>query len=587
MINDFPPAAILILGALLVPFFKGKAKNWFIIILPIAAFYLISRLQVGSSWQVHFFGFDLTFLRVDKLSKVFGYIFTLNAFAAFVYAFYLKDNTQHMAALFYIGSAIGVVFAGDLISFYFFWEVMAVASTFLILGRKTPKAQAAGMRYILVHIFGGLCLLAGMVIYITQTGSITFNAMTDRNLGTYLMLIGILINAAAPPMQAWLPDAYPEATVTGGVILSAYTTKTAVYTLVRGFPGWEILIVVGCIMTIYGIIYALLENDMRRILAYSIINQVGFMVTGVGIGTMMTLNGTVAHAFCHIIYKALLWMSAGSVLYMTGKSKCTDLGGLYKTMPWTLIFGAIGALSISSFPATSGFTSKSLIIDGAIHEHLMWVWLVLEVASAGVFLHAGIKFPYFVFFAKDKGLRPGETNKSMLLAMGFLSFLCIFLGLYPQPLYNVLPFEVHYQAYTFNHVVAQLQLLMLSALVFFLFLKLLKRTETISIDTDWFYRKGGRLFYFIFDRVLNSLNSLSERFIVGGLAGYLGRISKDGPIRAALPVLFPAWVMGGARGKILALKKANLRDALQTGTSPVGISAAWATLFLVVVFLLI
>jgi len=587
MINDFPPAAILILGALLVPFFKGKAKNWFIIILPIAAFYLISRLQVGSSWQVHFFGFDLTFLRVDKLSKVFGYIFTLNAFAAFVYAFYLKDNTQHMAALFYIGSAIGVVFAGDLISFYFFWEVMAVASTFLILGRKTPKAQAAGMRYILVHIFGGLCLLAGMVIYITQTGSITFNAMTDRNLGTYLMLIGILINAAAPPMQAWLPDAYPEATVTGGVILSAYTTKTAVYTLVRGFPGWEILIVVGCIMTIYGIIYALLENDMRRILAYSIINQVGFMVTGVGIGTMMTLNGTVAHAFCHIIYKALLWMSAGSVLYMTGKSKCTDLGGLYKTMPWTLIFGAIGALSISSFPATSGFTSKSLIIDGAIHEHLMWVWLVLEVASAGVFLHAGIKFPYFVFFAKDKGLRPGETNKSMLLAMGFLSFLCIFLGLYPQPLYNVLPFEVHYQAYTFNHVVAQLQLLMLSALVFFLFLKLLKRTETISIDTDWFYRKGGRLFYFIFDRVLNSLNSLSERFIVGGLAGYLGRISKDGPIRAALPVLFPAWVMGGARGKILALKKANLRDALRTGTSPVGISAAWATLFLVVVFFLI
>jgi len=347
MISDFPPAAILILGALLVPFFKGNARNWYVILLPAVAFYLISQLQVGSSWQVHFFGFDLTFLRVDKLSKVFGYIFTLNAVAAFVYAFYLKDSTQHMAALFYIGSAIGVVFAGDLVSLYFFWEVMAVASTFLILGRKTKKAQAAGMRYILLHIFGGLCLLAGMVIYITQTGSVAFNAMTDRNLGTYLILIGILVNAAAPPLHAWLPDAYPEATVTGGVILSAYTTKTAVYTLVRGFPGWEVLIVVGCMMTLYGIIYALLENDMRRILAYSIINQVGFMVTGVGIGTMMSLNGTVAHAFCHIIYKALLWMSAGSVLYMVGKSKCTDLGGLYKTMPLTLIFGAIGALSIS------------------------------------------------------------------------------------------------------------------------------------------------------------------------------------------------------------------------------------------------
>jgi multicomponent Na+:H+ antiporter subunit D len=183
-------------------------------------------------------------------------------------------------------------------------------------------------------------------------------------------------------------------------------------------------------------------------------------------------------------------MSAGSVLYMTGKSRCTDLGGLYKTMPWTLIFGAVGALSISAFPGTSGFTSKSLIIDGAVHAHLMWVWLVLEIASAGVFLHAGIKFPYFVFFAKDKGLRPGESNVSMLLAMGFMSFLCIFLGVFPQPLYALLPYEVHYQAYTFNHVIAQLQLLMFSALVFFLFLPLLKRTETISIDTDWFYRKG-------------------------------------------------------------------------------------------------
>ena len=579
MISDFPPAAILIVGAWLVPFIKGNAKNWYVIILPAVAFYLISQLEVGSSWQFRFFGFDLTFLRVDKLSKVFGYIFTLNAAAAFVYAFYLKDSTQHMAALFYIGSALGVVFAGDLVSLYFFWEVMAVASTFLILARKTKKAEAAGMRYILVHIFGGLCLLAGMVIYITQTGSIAFDAMTDRNLGTYLILIGILVNAAAPPMHAWLPDAYPEATVTGGVILSAYTTKTAVYTLVRGFPGWEILIAVGCMMTIYGIIYALLENDMRRILAYSIINQVGFMVCGVGIGTAMSLNGTVAHAFCHIIYKALLWMSAGSVLYMVGKSKCTDLGGLYKTMPWTLIFGAIGALSISSFPATSGFTSKSLIIDGAVHEHLMWAWLVLEIASAGVFLHAGIKFPYFVFFAKDKGLRPGETNKSMLIAMGFLSFMCIFLGLYPQPLYNVLPHEVHYQAYTFNHVIAQLQLLMLSALVFFLFLKLLKRTETISIDTDWFYRKGGRLFYYIMDRGLNGVNALSDRFVVRPIPAWLGQLSRT-PVSSLVTLYRRA--TGRDRRSIEDIRREAMPEA--TNLVPMGVPVFLSIVFLFSLF---
>ena len=585
MTNSFHPAIILILGALLVPFFRGNAKNWYVILLPAAAFYLITQLEAGTYWQFHFFGFDLTFLRVDKLSKVFGYIFTLNATVAFIYAFYMKDSTQHMAALFYIGSSLGVVFAGDLVSLYFFWEIMAVSSTFLILARRTRKSEAAAMRYVLIHIFGGLLLLAGIILYITETGSVIFDPMIEQNLANYLILAGFLVNAAAPPIHAWLPDAYPEATVTGGVILSAYTTKTAVYTLVRGFPGWEILIVVGCIMTIYGIIYALLENDMRRILAYSIINQVGFMVVGVGIGTMMSINGTVAHAFCHIIYKALLWMSAGSVLYMTGKSKCTDLGGLYKTMPWTLIFGAVGALSISSFPGTSGFTSKSLIIEGAVHQHLLWVWLILEIASAGVFLHAGIKFPYFVFFAKDKGLRPGETNKSMLAAMAFMAFMCIFLGVYPKPLYNLLPFAVHYNAYTFNHVLAQLQLLMLSALVFFLFLSLLKRTETISIDTDWLYRKGGRLFYHAMDRVFNGLNSISNRIIAVALAGYLGRVSKEGPVRAAFLFMAPVWVLAGTKGEKLAQKRLNIQKAIETGTSPIGISAAVATIFLIVMFL--
>lgn len=584
--NNIPPAAILILGAFFVPCFKGRFKNVFILLLPLAAFWLILQLEMGTSLHFHFFGFNLTLLRVDKLSKVFGYIFTLNAFAAFLYAFYLKDNTQQMAALIYVGSSLGVVFSGDLVSLYFFWEVMAISSTFLILARKTEKALAAGLRYILVHVFGGLCLLAGIVIYISQTGSVSFDAMSERNWGTGLILLGFLLNAAAPPLSAWLSDAYPESTVVGGVILSAYTTKTAVYTLVRGYPGWEILIIVGCVMTIYGIIYALLENDMRRILAYSIINQVGFMVVGVGIGTMMSLNGSIAHAFCHIIYKALLWMSAGAVLAMTGKSRCTELGGLYKTMPWTMLFGVIGALSISSFPGTSGFTSKSLIAQGAIEQHLAWVWLVLEIASAGVFLHAGIKFPYFVFFAKSKGLQPGETNKAMLTAMGFMSFLCIFLGVYPKPLYDILPFEVSYQAYTVHHVVSQLQLLMFSALVFFLFLPLLKRTDTLSLDTDWFYRRGGRLFYRIMDRGLNGLNERAEQVFSLGLVGWLGRLSRDLPFRLAQLLLYPFWLARGLRGDELREENLALQQALARGASPVGICGAAVTAFLLLFFIL-
>ncbi len=585
--NELHPAILLIVGALLVPLIRGGAKSWYVIALPAAAFYIISRLEPGLSWQIHFFGFDLTFLRVDRLSKVFGYIFTLNAFAAFIYAFYLKDNGQHISALIYIGSAIGAVFAGDLVSFYFFWEIMAVASTFLILARRTKKSLGAGTRYIMVHIFGGLCLLAGIVIYIANTGSIAFTAMTQHNLATWLMLIGVLVNAAAPPFSAWLSDAYPEATVTGGVILSAYTTKTAVYTLIRGFPGWEILIVVGCVMTLYGIIYALLENDMRRILAYSIINQVGFMVTGVGIGTAMALNGAAAHAFAHIIYKALLWMSAGSVLYMTGKSKCTELGGLYKTMPWTLLFGTIGALAISAFPGTSGFTTKSLIIEGSVHQHLFWPWLILEIASAGVFLHAGIKFPYFVFFAKDKGLRPGETNKSMLAAMGFLAFLCIFIGLYPKPLYDILPYEMeYYHAYSIGHVTTQLQLLMFSALVFFLFLSLLKRTDTIALDTDWFYRKGGRLFYKAVDTGLNTLNKTADQVFIGKFVGGLSRFARHGPANLLMFIFKPYWELSGLNEPEQEEARKRLYRQVESGVLPVGIMGLFAMIYFGLLFLL-
>jgi multicomponent Na+:H+ antiporter subunit D len=279
-------------------------------------------------------------------------------------------------------------------------------------------------------------------------------------------------------------------------------------------------------------------------------------------------------------------MSAGAVLAMTGKSKCTELGGLYKTMPWTMFFGVIGALSISSFPATSGFTSKSLILQGAIEQHLAWLWLVLEIASAGVFLHAGIKFPYFVFFAKDSGLRPDEANRSMLTAMGFMSFLCIFLGVYPKPLYQVLPFEVSYQVYTFHHVVGHLQLLVFSGLAFFLFLPLLKRTATVSIDTDWLYRRGGQLFYRIMDRGLNGLNEAAERVFAVNLPRRLGRIAKEFPWRFSLIFFLPVWILEGIRGEQLARRTESLKRSLASGASPVGIGAAAVTAFLLLFFIL-
>ncbi|MEA2014889.1 MAG: Na(+)/H(+) antiporter subunit D [Thermodesulfobacteriota bacterium] len=520
------PAFIFFIGALLLLVVSGKAKQILILVVPVIAFFYIALLSPDATLTIPFLQYHLNPLHVDKLSKVFGYIFCIAAFGSFLFALHIEGKLEHLSALVYVGSALGVVFAGDFFSLYIFWEFMAVASVMLIWSRRTKKALDAGYRYVLVHIVGGLVLLSGILVHVHNTGSLNIGRIQTHDIASWLILIGFMLNAAVPPLSAWLSDAYPEGTATGSVFLSAFTTKTAVYTMIRVFPGWEVLIWLGAFMTIYGIIYAIMENDSRKILAYSIINQVGFMVCGIGIGTAMAINGAAAHAFAHIIYKGLLWMAAGSVLYMTGKTKCTDLGGLYKTMPLTLICCCIAAASISAFPLTSGFTTKTMILQAATSQHLTIIYFMLEAASAGVFLHAGIKFPYFVFFAKDKGLRATDPKLNMQWAMIFFACLCIGIGVYPEPLYKILPYHVDYHAYTGMHVVRMLQLLFFSGLAFFVFLRLLKRTETITIDTDWIYRKGSRLVVFVVTGIAAGIARLCEYLFIQQLPRLLAAFAK-------------------------------------------------------------
>jgi multicomponent Na+:H+ antiporter subunit D len=471
-------------------FLKGRARQGLLLAAPLVALVLLWITPDGLYGRWPFLGIDVTVVRLDRLSRLFATVFAIMAFAGALYALVQANRLELPAAFVYAGSAIGAVLAGDLVTLFVFWEVMAIGST-LVLWAGGPSGYAASRRYLAIHLFGGMLLMAGTVGHVAATGSVAFEAMRPDSLATALILAGFLLNAGAPPFSAWLPDAYPEASWSGMVFLSAFTTKTAVYVLIRGFPGAEILVPIGLFMVFYGIVYAILENDMRRILAYSIVNQVGFMVTGVGIGTEMALNGAAAHAFTHIIYKALLLMSAGAVLLQTGKRKCTDLGGLFRTMPVTATCGIIGALAISSFPLTSGFVSKSMISQAAADGHLQAVWLFLAAASAGVFLHAGIKFPWFVFFQKDSGLRPAEPPAPLRFAMILLAALCIGIGVVPGPLYALLPHPVQYVPYTAGHVIAMLQLLLFSGLAFFLLLPLLKRTLTITLDTDWFWRRLG------------------------------------------------------------------------------------------------
>ncbi len=512
------PGLMLVLGAVVLPFLRGGVRSTAVLALPLIALFLLWRIPEGALWQVAWLGYELSPLAIDKLSRLFATIFALMAFGGGLFALRQTSRLEIPAAYVYAGSAIGVALAGDLVTVFVFWELMAVGSTLVLWSAGTKAAWAASRRYVMVHLAGGVVLFAGVTGHLLDTGDAAFVRMAPDSVAHWLILIGFLINAGAAPLSAWLPDAYPEASWSGTVFLSAFTTKTAVYVLLRGFPGTEFLIWVGLLMVFYGIVYALLENDMRRILAYSIVNQVGFMIAGIGIGTEMALNGAAAHAFTHIIYKALLLMSAGAVLAATGRRKCSELGGLFHSMPLTTLCGTIGALAISSFPLTSGFVSKSMVTQAAIDGHLLWVWLLLAAASAGVFLHAGIKFPWFVFFQKDSGLRPSDPPASMRLAMIAFAFLCIALGVWPEPLYRLLPYPVDYVPYTAAHVLTQLQLLLFSGLAFFVMLPWLKRTPTLTLDFDWTYRVLLPALIGRAARVLQRLQAVAE-----GLRGAAGR----------------------------------------------------------------
>lgn len=528
MIEIVPPAFIFILGALLLPLIRGRRPRGLLqILIPVVAFVDLLYMPEGTYWIYQFLGFELILGRVDKLSMCFGYVFVIMAFLGMVYALHVRDTGQHMAAFLYMGSTLGVTFAGDLFTLFAFWEIMAVSSVFLVWYQRDTAALDAGFRYIMVHLFGGCALLAGIIIHVVETGSTQFSLIGYGGLASQFILLGFIINAAVPPFHAWLSDAYPEATVTGSVFLTAFTTKSAVYVLLRAFPGVELLVWLGAIMAVYGVVYAVLENDIRRLLAYHIISQVGYMVCGVGLGSEMAMNGSTAHAFCHILYKALLFMGAAAVIQVTGRRKLTELQGrnLYKQMPICFSLYMIGGFSISAVPLFNGFVSKTMVVAAAGELHRPAIHLLLHLASIGTFLHTGLKLPYGTWFGRaPKGeevdeIEAHEPPLNMLIAMGITAFLCIFTGVYPKVLYTILPYPVDFHPYTPYKVIAMMQLLLLTAAAFWIYIDKLGGEATISVDTDWFYRKPGLLLLWFCIHPLQNLRLALQKSVAGMVAG--------------------------------------------------------------------
>lgn len=496
--NSVIPFLPLMLAALAAIVLRGWLRNLIMIAAPILGAVNLMGIEQGVFWSLEFMGYAMEPVKVDKLSLMFGYLFHLASLIAVIYALHVKDTIQHVAGLAYAASAVGAVFAGDLLTLFIFWELLALTSVFLIWARRTDRAYSSGIRYLIIQVLSGVLLLVGVLIFAQVNNSLLFTHIGLQHegiaqVGAWLIFFAFGIKCAFPFMHNWLTDAYPEATPSGTVFLASFTTKVAVYAFARGFPGEEILVWIGVTMACFPIFFAVIENDLRRVLAYSLINQIGFMIVGIGIGTAIALNGAVAHAFNDVIFKGLLMMSMGAVLHMTGKINGSELGGLYKSMPKTTVLCIVGAASISAFPLFSGFVSKSMIMAAAVAEGYDVVWLLLLFAAAGVFHHAGIKIPYFAFFAHDSGIRTTEPPKNMLVAMTLAAIACVVLGTFPaQTVYALLPWEHSYQPYDVTHVLTQLQLLFFSALAFvWLNLRNMYPPElpSTNLDADWLYRK--------------------------------------------------------------------------------------------------
>ncbi len=493
---DVPPFLPFFLGALLVVLApRGWARSALLLGIPILGGLNLIGAAPGPHMEVEVFHYVLTPFQVGTFSLLFGYLFHIAAFIGNLFALHLKrdddDTLQHAAALLYAGSALGAVFAGDFITLFVFWELLAVTSAVLIWARHTDRSVRAGLRYLVIQVLSGVLLLAGALIRVHETGSIAFGYVGLEGLGAWLIFLSFGIKAAFPLLHNWLTDAYPEGTPTGTVFLSAFTTKVAVYALAVAFPGTEMLIYIGALMTAFPIFYAVIENDLRRVLGYSMINQIGFMVTGIGLGTALSLTGAVANAFNDVLFKGLLFMGMGSVLHQTGKINGSDLGGLYKSMPITAALTTVGAASISAFPLFSGFVSKSMVMAALLEEGHFMIWPVLLFASAGVFHHAGIKIPFFAFFAHDSGIRTKEPPWNMVLAMALAAVLCVGIGTFPQYLYRLLPFETDFWPYDITHVLTQTQLLFFGALAFIGLQKTgiyPAELRSVNIDAEWTYR---------------------------------------------------------------------------------------------------
>lgn len=541
--TELHPALPFLFGAIVAVFAPLRFRQAAQLAVPVFSGWILWSMRLSGTSSVAWEmipGVTLQLVRLDGLSFFFSAALILFTFLANIYALHVKEKHIAIAANLYAGSAVGAVLAGDLAVLFVFWEIMAAASAVLILNRARSKSSAAFFRYLLVHLTGGLFFFAGLLIKYFSEGSLAFTAL-PMDLAGSLIFTGFCVNAALVPFHAWLPDAYPEGTPAGSVYLCAFTTKVAVYAFARGFAGEECLVWLGAVSAVYGVIFALMENDMRRLLSYHIVCQIGYMLCGIGLGSELGVNAGAAHAAGNIFFKGLLFMSVGALIHRTGKYRLNELGGMAGRNGLILFFFLIGALAIAGFPFLNGYVSKVILLKTAAKAHMHWLELTLLLVAAGTFMSIALKLAYFAFWGEKKSftgeLAPVPLN--MNIAMSGAALFCFAVGIFPGIFYPYLPYPADYKVFTQDHILHTLQLLAGTFLAFILILPRLHAKAVRPLDLDWFYIRGGRMFAAAVSAPVYALQSKIQEWATRGVNFANESLKKSIPPQTLSPVSWP------------------------------------------------
>jgi multicomponent Na+:H+ antiporter subunit D len=412
--------------------------------------------------------------------------------------FSFTSNRRHekSAAFLYIASGFVCLNASTFGQFFFGLEALTFSALPIIISSSSAKTSSAALHYCLMHLAAGGFFLAGIILRYCNGESLALTtslSLSDNSLSSWLIFLGLGVNCAWPLLHSWLLAAYQQTSPSGILLLSAVTTKVALFGIWQMFPGEPLLIPIGLSMAVFPLIYMMVENDLRRIFCYSIINQLGYMVVAIGIGSHLALNGALGFLIADVLYKALLLMGLGVFTHQLGIHSVSELKGLARLSPVGTLALCIGAWCLCAMPYGSGFVTKSLIVSAAAREGYFYTWLVLLGASASSALYLGVRIvlPVFWLAAKVNSVPVKELPTSMTIAVLLTSSGSIVIGFLPQEaLYAWLPFSATYEPYSLGHVTSQVQIIFFAILAgSALYRKgyVAVRPQAATVDVDQIY----------------------------------------------------------------------------------------------------